>query len=66
MMELTEQDYKNALALISKAPIVGSDAITVAILVQKFQAKIAEIQGGYTPPVTNPTIDPPQKRGSQN
>lgn len=35
MNEFTQEDYKNILALISKAPITGQDALVVAVLQQK-------------------------------
>jgi len=40
MNNLTQEDYKNILALISKASIVGAEAMVVAILQQKISALI--------------------------
>ena len=42
-MELTKNDLKNILNLISIAPIKGSDAIAVAVLQQKI-AKLLEVK----------------------
>lgn len=33
--ELTQEDYKNLLAMTAVAPITGKEALTVAILQQK-------------------------------
>lgn len=46
-MVFTETDLKNIAALIAKAPIVGAEAITVAMLQQKIAAEIGCF---HTPP----------------
>ena len=44
-MNLTQEDIKNLLILIAKAPLVGSEALVVAVLQNKLQAMIESPQG---------------------
>ena len=51
MNNLTQQDYQNILALISKTPITGEQSTTVAILMQKITALLQPIQPAPEKPV---------------
>lgn len=42
--KLTQDDYKNILALIAQAQIKGRDAILVAVLIQKINNLIIPIE----------------------
>ena len=49
MQTLTNEDYKNILALISRANITGQEATSVAILQQKLSKLLEPTPGTKTP-----------------
>ena len=40
MPQLTNEDIKNTIALIKAAPIKGVEALTVALLIQKYEGAL--------------------------
>lgn len=43
MNTITNEDYKNILALINRVDLKGNEATTVAILIEKIKQQIVEI-----------------------